>query len=233
MKSVKLGCLEQIKLCQISEVRKRELKYLKKDSWLWSAMTFLASVSTLIVSVLVISLYALLESEPFKSEDIFTTLALLNQLTVCLSVLPVTLPIYVKGILSLRRLKSFWRQNGLPEEKGSNCEFWRENNPTKDEAIVMKNATFHWPNQTDPSLKVEQLCIKKGTLTMILGHKMPFLLSLLEEIKLQKGIFEWNMGDDIAFVGQRPWIINGSIKENILMGRGFKARLFQKMGLEK
>ena len=110
--------------------------------------------------------------------------------------------------------------------QGRNCEFWRENNPTKDEAIVMKNATFHWPNQTDPSLKVEQLCIKKGTLTMILGQKMPFLLSLLEEIKLQKGIFEWNMGDDIAFVGQRPWIINGSIKENILMGRGFKARLF-------
>ena len=232
MKSVKLGCLEQTKLSQISQVRKQELKCLKKDSWLWSAMTFLASVSTLLVSVLVICLYALLESEPFKSEDIFTTLALLNQLTVCLSVLPVTLPIYVKGILSLRRLKSFWRQN-IPNGNGT-CDFWRENNANKDEAIVMKNATFDWPSQTDPStngcLKVEQLCIKKGTLTMILGQKLPFFLSLLKEIKLQEGLFEWNMGDDIAFVGQRPWIINGSIKENILMGRGFKARPLKETG---
>ena len=231
MKSVKLGCLEELKLNQISQVRKKELICLKKDSWLWSAMTFLASVSTLLVSVLVISFYALLESEPFKSEDIFTTLALLNQLTVCLSVLPVTLPIYVKGFLSLRRLKTFWRQN--QQTGNGNTATLRENNVNKDEAIVMKNATFSWPNQTEPSashLKVEQLCIKKGTLTMVLGQKSPFFLSLLKEMKLQEGgIFEWNMGEDIAFVGQRPWIINGSIKENILMGRPFKEKRYKKV----
>ena len=220
-----------LKLNQISSVRKKELICLKKDSWLWSAMTFLASVSTLLVSVLVISFYALLESEPFKSEDIFTTLALLNQLTVCLSVLPVTLPIYVKGFLSLRRLKTFWRQN--QQTGNGNTATLRENNVNKDEAIVMKNATFSWPNQTEPSashLKVEQLCIKKGTLTMVLGQKSPFFLSLLKEMKLQEGgIFEWNMGEDIAFVGQRPWIINGSIKENILMGRPFKEKRYKKV----
>ena len=229
MKSVKLGCLEELKLNQISLVRKQELICLKKDSWLWSAMTFLASVSTLLVSVLVISLYALLEPEPFKSEDIFTTLALLNQLTVCLSVLPVTLPIYVKGFVSLRRLKTFWRQN---QQSGNGTANPRENNVHKDKAIVMENATFFWPNQTEPSacqLNVEQLCIKKGTLTMVLGQKSPFFLSLLKEMKLQEGIFEWNMGEDIAFVGQRPWIINGSIKENILMGRPFKEKRYKKV----
>lgn len=111
MKSIKLTCLEQVKLEQINQIRNQELVALKKDSWLWSIMTFLASVSTLLVSSLVIGFYSLFQNDSFLSEDIFTTLALLNQLTVCLSVLPVTLPIYVKGYSSLRRLGDFWRQN--------------------------------------------------------------------------------------------------------------------------
>ena len=64
---------------------------------------------------------------------------------------------------------------------------------------------------------------------MVLGQKSPFFLSLLKEMKLQEGVFEWNMGEDIAFVGQRPWIINGSIKENILMGRPFKEKRYKKV----
>jgi ABC-type multidrug transport system fused ATPase/permease subunit len=49
-----------------------------------------------------------LESESlFSSGDIFSTLALFNQLAVCLSIFPVTLPILVKGLTSRKRLLEF------------------------------------------------------------------------------------------------------------------------------
>ena len=223
IKTVKLTCQEDAKLQEITQVRKHELKCLKKDSYLWSIMTFLASISTLLVSALVIGFYAIFEDKPFTSEDIFTTLALLNQLTVCLSVFPVTLPIYVKGYLSLKRLKAFWRQNC------DNKENWRENQNNKEEAIKMKNASFSWLNSEEISLKINELTIKKGSLTMVLGNKSPFFLAVLDEMALKKGHFEWNMGDSVAYVGQRPWIINGSIKENILMGRPFKEKRYKKV----
>ena len=223
MKTVKLNCLETLKLNQIDTVRKEELKCLNKDSLLWSCMTFLASISTLLVSALVIGLYGLLESQPFSSEDIFTTIALLNQLTVCLSVFPVTLPIYIKGILSLKRLKHFFSLKNETEDI-------LHENELKEEAMVMKKALFVWPQNEETACQVNQLSIKKGTLSIVTAEESnPFFLSLLKETKLKSGSFEWNLGNSVAYVGSRPWIINGSVKENILMGRPFKEKRYKKV----
>ena len=223
MKTVKLNCLESLKLEQIHSVRKEELKCLNKDSFLWSCMTFLASISTLLVSALVIGLYGLLESKPFTSEDIFTTIALLNQLTVCLSVFPVTLPIYIKGILSMKRLKHFFSLKNETEDV-----FYE--NELNEEALVMKKAVFVWPQGEETACQVNQLAIKKGSLTIMKAEESnPFFLSLLKETKLRSGSFEWNLGNSVAFVGSRPWIINGSVKENILMGRPFKEKRYKKV----
>ena len=54
MKSLKLNCLEDLKIRQINELREKELVYLKTDSWLWSIMTFIASTSTLLLSSLIL-----------------------------------------------------------------------------------------------------------------------------------------------------------------------------------
>ena len=48
-------------------------------------------------------LYSGLETEMFTAGEIFTALALFNQLAVCLSVFPVTLPILIKGVVSRNR----------------------------------------------------------------------------------------------------------------------------------
>ena len=48
----------------------------------------------------------------FTAGEMFTALALFNQLAVCLSVFPVTLPILIKGLVS--RNRSVIKENIFP-----------------------------------------------------------------------------------------------------------------------
>ena len=89
-------------------------------------MAFLASVSTIIVATVTVGLYVAVEEVHFSAANVFTALALLGQLTVCLSVFPVTIPIFIKGFVSRQRLVEFFsraevsiykEKSGGPEEK--------------------------------------------------------------------------------------------------------------------
>ena len=50
MKTVKMSCIESKILAQIDEERSQELHFLKIDSFCWSGMTFLASISTVFMA---------------------------------------------------------------------------------------------------------------------------------------------------------------------------------------
>ena len=126
MKTLKLNCWEDIFLKRINQARGLELKLLVKDSFYWSVMAFLASISTLLVTTLTVGIFSGIEaryrqpdrsmayivqlnqrmmkkvsfSRTFTAAELFTAVALFNQLAVALSVFPVTVPIFIKGFVS-------------------------------------------------------------------------------------------------------------------------------------
>ena len=51
----------------------------------------------------------------------------------------------------------------------------------------------------------------------------------MKELDLTSGACVWNLGESIAYVGSTPWIIDGTIKENILMGRPWKEKRYRKV----
>jgi len=108
---VKLGCLENVMLKKIEEARSRELRYLRCDSFFWSIMAFLACVSTVVVTTATVGLYVAIEDHTFTAANLFSAMALLGQLTVCLSVFPVTVPIFIKGMVSRQRLMDFFARD--------------------------------------------------------------------------------------------------------------------------
>ena len=96
MKTVKLNCWESLLLSRISEHRGRELRLLARDSFYWSVMAFFASISTLLVTTITIGIYTGLHTQNMTAAQLFTAMALFNQLAVCLSVFPVTVPLFIK-----------------------------------------------------------------------------------------------------------------------------------------
>jgi ABC-type transport system involved in cytochrome bd biosynthesis fused ATPase/permease subunit len=174
-----------------------------------------------------------LESESlFSSGDIFSTLALFNQLAVCLSIFPVTLPILVKGLTSRKRFLEFLARPEVDRYKSltgasdantatfasdaknvtfaSDAKTAMYSSDTKNAtfAFEIRNAAFSWPTSISVLSGID-LTIETGSLTVIIGSsgsgKSALILSLIEEMKLTSGSVHWNLDPRIALVTQKPW----------------------------
>lgn len=70
-------------------------------------------------------------------------------------------------------------------------------------------------------------------LTIIVGPsgsgKTSFLAALLDEIYLVSGDLLWNRYSTVAYVPQTPWLLNASIKENIIFGETFRPKRYEKI----
>ncbi|XP_055539694.1 ATP-binding cassette sub-family C member Sur isoform X2 [Wyeomyia smithii] len=116
--------------------------------------------------------------------------------------------------------------------------------------VCMKDARFQWgwladdektetPVRTvkleeeSQTLKVDQLIIPKGKLTVIVGRsgsgKSSLLAALLNEINHLSGEVKWNKYATIAYVPQHPWLLNATVRDNILFGEPFRPKRFDRV----
>ncbi|XP_013182103.1 PREDICTED: ATP-binding cassette sub-family C member 8 [Papilio xuthus] len=108
------------------------------------------------------------------------------------------------------------------------CEdqFFEDNKPTcndQEYLIRFKNAAFSWKMRDNSWLDVDDLDIPVGKLIMVVGStgsgKSSFLSAVLGEMHLERGEISWNGEYSASYAGQPPWLLEGSIRENILLGR--------------
>jgi len=108
-----------------------------------------------------------------------------------------------------------------------------------NESILVKNASFAWKRDdehsplkdTDYALHEVDLNIKKGEKIIIIGTvgagKTTLLKSLFGETYQVKG-FRCTRGT-IAYCDQTPWVINATIRDNILFGKPYREDLYQRV----
>lgn len=98
------------------------------------------------------------------------------------------------------------------------------------------DAVFSW-NKEDFVSTVTVPCkvvIPKGKLTLVVGRngsgKSSLLSALLHEMfKLEGGTLVWDKYATIAYLPQSPWLLNATIRENILFGESYRPRRYQKV----
>eukprot|EP00026_Physarum_polycephalum_P000708 Phypoly_transcript_00709.p1 GENE.Phypoly_transcript_00709~~Phypoly_transcript_00709.p1 ORF type:complete len:1088 (+),score=146.03 Phypoly_transcript_00709:61-3264(+) len=85
---------------------------------------------------------------------------------------------------------------------------------------------FAW--DTQPILRGINLEVSEGELIVVVGHvgsgKSSLLTALINEMQKISGKLEVN--GSVAYVAQSPWIINATIKDNILLGTHFDAEKY-------
>ncbi|XP_033637853.1 ATP-binding cassette sub-family C member 9-like [Asterias rubens] len=102
-------------------------------------------------------------------------------------------------------------------------------------AIQIENGSFTWdPESSQPILNDLNVTIPAGKLTMIVGTvgsgKSSFLSAILEEMTLQKGTIQINGSrKSIAYASQKAWLLNASLKENILFGQALNQRRYNRV----
>nr|XP_029714518.1 ATP-binding cassette sub-family C member Sur-like [Aedes albopictus] len=108
--------------------------------------------------------------------------------------------------------------------------------------VTVRNGRFQWGCNNDQSensqnstnvLQINRLDIPKGKFTIIVGRsgsgKSSLLAALLREINHLSGEVIWSQYSTIAYVPQRPWLLNANVRENILFGEPFRPKRYNRV----
>ncbi|RLV89993.1 Metal resistance protein YCF1 [Spathaspora sp. JA1] len=232
IKSLKLYGWETPYLDKLRHVRNdKELKNLKKmgifsafTNFTWNLAPFLVSCSTFAV-------YVLTQDKSLSTDLVFPALALFNLLSFPLAVVPMVITNIVEAQVAIARLTKFLTGAELQDDAVIKAPKAKKNG---DVAVSIKNGTFLWSRaKGDQNYKVAlsniNLEAKKGELDCIVGRVGSGKSSIIQAIlgDLYKLDGEVTLHGKIAYVSQVPWIMNGTVRDNILFGHKYDAEFYE------
>ncbi|KAL8913430.1 MAG: hypothetical protein Q9171_001723 [Xanthocarpia ochracea] len=227
MKSIKLYAWSTAFMNKLNIIRNdQELKTLRKigasqavANFTWSTTPFLVSCSTFAVFVLT-------GNKPLTTEIVFPALTLFNLLSFPLAILPMVITSIIEATVAVGRLTDYFTAEELQPEAVI------VKDPAAyigDEAVRIRDATFTWDNSRH-CLENINFSANKGELSCVVGRvgsgKSSLLQALLGDIWKISG--EVVVRGRIAYVAQQPWVMNASVKENIVFGHRWDSQFYDR-----
>ncbi|KAK1967123.1 hypothetical protein LY78DRAFT_19390 [Colletotrichum sublineola] len=104
--------------------------------------------------------------------------------------------------------------------------------PSRGPAVIMKTASLSWKSDSGPILNGLSFEVQDGQLMMLVGPvasgKSTLLKGLLGELPHVTGTIELS-SHRISWCEQSPWLINETIRKNIICFSEFDARLYRQV----
>lgn len=244
IKLLKLYCWEDAYKARLLHWRNdKELKNLSQILVFKSINMTMWNIIPFMVSCLTFYGYIKLYNKPLTTDVVFPALALFNLLGFPLNVLPNIITFMIDCNISLTRLNDFLVLDELEADAVTH-----EPRATQkgEEAIKFENCSFSWNKFNSEYSDADQdagninnylalrdinFTAKKGELSCIIGKvgsgKSSFIKAMLGDLYKYKG--KLVMKGKIAYVSQVAWIMNGTIKDNILFGHRFDKKLYDKV----
>ncbi|KAI0010304.1 P-loop containing nucleoside triphosphate hydrolase protein [Xylariaceae sp. FL0662B] len=229
MKSIKLYAWSTAFMNKLNYVRNDlELQNLRKigagqafANFTWSTTPFLVSCSTFAVFVWTNDI-------PLTTEIVFPALALFNLLTFPLAVLPMVITTIIEATVAAGRLSDYLAAEEIQPDAITIGMAAEERG---EDAVVIRNATFSWNRHESKNvLKDIDFTAHKGELTCIVGRVGTGKSSLLQSIlgDLWKVDGHVRVFGTVAYVAQQTWIMNATVKENIVFGHRYDSNFYEK-----
>ncbi|KAK2011485.1 hypothetical protein LZ32DRAFT_338463 [Colletotrichum eremochloae] len=229
MKSIKLYAWGAAFMNKLNYVRNDlELKNLRKIGATQAFANFTWSTAPFFVSCSTFAVFVLTQDKPLTADIVFPALTLFNLLTFPLAVLPMVITSIVEASVAVGRLTSFLTAEEIqpdaitvkpaPEEMG-------------EETVIIRDGSFSWNRHEDKeALRDIDFTAYKGELSCIVGRvgsgKSSFLQCILGDLWKVKGLVE--VHGTTAYVAQGSWILNATVKENIIFGYRYDPDFYEK-----
>ena len=219
MKSIKLYAWNNAFMNKLSHIRNDlELNTLRKigatqsiANFSWQSTPFLVSCSTFTVFVLT-------DSRSLTTGIVFPALTLFNLLTFPLSILPIVITSIIEASVAVKRLTDYFTAEELQTDA---VTYEDPVSHVGDESVRIRDAAFTW-NRYNGAHVLENIdfSARKGELSCILGRvgagKSSMLQALLGDLWRVHG--EVTVRGRVAYVAQSAWVMNASVRENIVFG---------------
>ncbi|KAJ3276179.1 hypothetical protein HDV01_005627 [Terramyces sp. JEL0728] len=208
----------------VTESREKELNSYVQ---LWSyqiGFSTIGSASGILVIFSTFAIYTLVAGKTLDAATAFTAINLFKVVNEFLVELPSETMNWFKAWVSMKRVWKYLEEEELPQ-------FSQEDvfNDQPD-FIGFKNAEFcYYGDQNPDKFKLFDLDVEfpAGKLSLIAGPtgsgKTSLLQALLGEMQLTSGSFNLKNHEktSVAYVAQTAWLLNASIRDNILFGEPY------------
>ncbi|KIN05934.1 hypothetical protein OIDMADRAFT_154548 [Oidiodendron maius Zn] len=229
MKSIKLYAWGSAFMDKLNYVRNdQELKTLRKIGAAQAVANFTWSTTPFLVSCSTFAVFVLTKDTPLTTDIVFPALTLFNLLTFPLAILPMVITSIIEASVAVGRLTAFFTAEELQPDavilKGAVSE-------DGEESLKVRDGTFSWDRHSERNaLEDINFSASKGELTCIVGRvgagKSSFLQALLGDLWKVRG--EVVVHGSTAYVAQQAWVMNASVKENILFGHRFDPAFYER-----
>lgn len=231
MKSLKLYAWENPYKQKLEHVRNnKELKNLTKIGVYNAIVSFQFNIVPFFVSCSTFAVFIYTEDRPLTTDLVFPALTLFGLLSFPLAVVPLVLNSYIEASVSIERLYSFLTNEELQRDSVQRLPKVKN---VGDVAIKLgDNATFLWKRKPEykVALKNVNFQVRKGELNCVVGRvgsgKSALIQSILGDLFRVKGFA--TIHGCIAYVSQVAWIMNGTVKDNILFGHKYDPEFYDK-----
>ncbi|NXJ75494.1 MRP7 protein, partial [Trogon melanurus] len=225
---------------RINACRDKELKKLQTMKYLDAVCVYLWAALPVVVSIVIFITYVILGHQ-LTATKVFTALALVGMLILPLNNFPWVLNGTVEAKVSLDRIQHF-----LELMDQDLRTYYALDSPSGTSAAVeMQYAAFSWvPAEEEGTrqplstgtlqLHIENLSVRKGMLLGVVGKvgsgKSSLLAAITGELIKQGGrVYVCDLEQGFGLATQEPWIQFTTVRENILFGREYNARLYEEV----
>ncbi|KAH3663902.1 hypothetical protein WICMUC_005892 [Wickerhamomyces mucosus] len=230
IKSLKLYGWETPYKEKLNYVRnEKELKNLRKMNLVQAIASFQFNVAPFLVSCSTFATFVYTQDRPLSSDLVFPALTLFNLLSFPLAVIPMAIASWVEAQVAIGRLSSFLTSDELQTDA---VTFLPKGENKGDDSVKVTKGTFLWQRKPDYKVALANVnfLAKKGDLACIVGKvgsgKSALIQSILGDLRRIDGSV--TIHGNIAYVAQVPWIMNGTVKENIIFGHKFDPIFYEK-----
>ncbi|KAJ4899955.1 multidrug resistance-associated protein 11 [Raphanus sativus] len=210
----------------LKETRATEVTHLATRKYLDAWCVFFWATTPTLFSLCTFGLFALMGHQ-LDAATVFTCLALFNSLISPLNSFPWVINGLIDAFISTRRVSKFLRCVEHNKDSSTDSGLIPE-----DLSVFVEDASCVWSSNVDEehSLTIKHLSLKvpKGSFVAVIGEvgsgKTSLLNSLLGEMQCVHGSILLN--GSVAYVPQVPWILSGTVRENILFEKTFDSKRY-------
>ncbi|KAJ1758176.1 hypothetical protein LPJ69_004164, partial [Coemansia sp. RSA 1752] len=237
IKIIKLYAWESSFIRRINEVRvKLELETIRHYGLIQAVFTFVTTVVPFAISFSTFGLYSLADNVshgPLTPQLVFVALTLFNMLRFPLSFGPTVIPALLEAMVSSRRIFDFLTAGEI-DFAAIEREPYNRDAPstTPDDVLVsVENCTFKWLSADEPTLHNVSIQCKRDELVAVIGRvgagKSSLVSAILGDmIKCDGSV---RVHGSIAYVPQQAWILNATLRDNILFGSQLDQEFYERV----
>ncbi|KAJ2832598.1 hypothetical protein GGI24_001173 [Coemansia furcata] len=237
IKIIKLYAWETSFLRRINDIRvSLELGTIRNYGVVQSLFSFIVTLVPFAVSFSAFGLYSVMDNVshgPLTPQLVFVSLTLFNMVRFPLSHVPMIIPTFLEAMVSMRRIFDFLTAGEIDFEAIERVSYDRDSpTATSDDVLVsVRNGEFKWLMAEAPTLKDVSIECKRDQLVAVIGRVGAGKSSLMSAIlgEMVKSAGSVTVRGSLAYVPQQAWIMNATLRDNILFGHRFDQELYDRV----